>query len=86
MRKFFCLTLVCKLFALSEFELHNVDKVHKLGYSGDTIIIGVADDAFSQDHISLKDKILKSTYPTDTAGQQLIPDLNKSTHGSHVAG
>ncbi|MGJ9154164.1 S8 family serine peptidase [Campylobacter jejuni] len=86
MKKFFCLTLVCKLFALSEFELHNVDKVHKLGYSGDTIIIGVADDAFSQDHISLKDKILKSTYPTDTAGQQLIPDLKKSTHGSHVAG
>lgn len=86
MKKFFCLTLVCKLFALSEFELHHIDKVHKLGYSGDTIIIGVADDAFNQDHISLKDQLLKTTYPTNTAGQQLMPDLAKSTHGSHVAG
>ncbi|HHY2378263.1 TPA: hypothetical protein ACV3CC_001991, partial [Campylobacter jejuni] len=25
MKKFFCLTLVCKLFALSEFELHHID-------------------------------------------------------------
>ncbi|HDZ5035521.1 TPA: S8 family serine peptidase [Campylobacter jejuni] len=86
MKKIFCLTLVSKIFALSEFELHNIDKVHKLGYSGDTIIIGVTDDAFNQNHISLKDKILKSTYPTDINGKQLVPDLQKSTHGSHVAG
>ncbi|HDZ5065582.1 TPA: S8 family serine peptidase [Campylobacter jejuni] len=86
MKKFFCLTLVCKLSALSEFELHNIDKVHKLGYSGDTIIIGVTDDAFNQNHISLKDKIVKSTYPTDINGKQLVPNLQKSTHGSHVAG
>lgn len=86
MKKIFGLVLVCKLFALSDFELHKIDKAHILGYSGDTITIGVADDAFNTQHQSLKDKFKKTIYPTDATGQQQTPNFQTSTHGSHVSG
>ena len=78
---------VSKLFALSPFELHNVDEVHQSGIAGNSVHISILDDAFNITHQSLKDRILGSVaYPSDQNGQIYTPNFLIDTHGSHVAG
>ncbi|MCX2683171.1 S8 family serine peptidase [Campylobacter sp. MIT 21-1685] len=74
------------LFALNDLELHNTDKAHRLGITGQNIIIGINDDAFNENHQNLQGKVLQSIYPKNTAGQQQNPNITTNTHGSHVAG
>ncbi|NDJ26701.1 hypothetical protein DMB95_02330 [Campylobacter sp. MIT 12-8780] len=82
---FFVFTL--KLFALSPFELHNVNEAHQSGITGNGIHISILDDAFNITHQSLKDRILGSVaYPSDQNGQSYTPNFLIDTHGSHVAG
>ncbi|TKX30225.1 hypothetical protein CQA38_00870 [Campylobacter sp. MIT 12-5580] len=82
---FFVFTL--KLFALSPFELHNVNEAHQSGITGNGVHISILDDAFNITHQSLKDRILGSVaYPSDQNGQSYTPNFLIDTHGSHVAG
>lgn len=50
--------LAQNLFALTSFELHNIDKAHAQGYTGSGVKMGVADTKFNTTHSALQGQFL----------------------------
>ena len=65
-------------YAMTSFELHNINEAHKQGFTGKGVTIGIIDDLFNPQHpLFDKDKFISVNNNTGTQ--------NKN-HGNHVSG
>lgn len=65
-------------YALTSFQLHNIDKVQALGISGQGVAVGIVDGGYNVNHPALKDKF-DGVFSNNTSGQYY-------SHGTFVAG
>lgn len=66
-------------YAMTSFELHNINEAHKQGFTGKGVTIGIVDSVFNPQHpLFGKDKFISVNDNTTTQQNR--------NHGNHVAG